>query len=162
MLGPPLGLEAVDVAPDLCRSRTERTDVRHQLGDLARRGIDRQTVCGQCRPERAIGGDRRMPDAVDRLDGVTEPDRVEATPGAGCVHARVDLEVQVTVRVAGPRRVVPDDRCLDPLDRHLNLAVARTDAGGGVPRNPTDDLVGRLVLSRVECVGDLGVQGRRE
>ena len=126
--------------------------------DLAGLGVEGEPVCGEDRPELRVGGDRGVPDAVDRLDHVPHPDRVQAPPRAGREDAGVDLEVQVPVRVAGPRRVVPDHRGLDLLDRHLHLPPARPDPGGRVLGDPADDLGGGLVLRRVQRGRDLRVQ----
>jgi len=99
-----------------------------------------------------------MPDAVDRLDHVSHAYRVQPPPGAGGEDAGVDLEVQMPVRVAGPRRVMPDHRGLDPLDRHLHLPPARSDAGGRVLGDPADDLGGSFVLGFVQRLRYLGIQ----
>ena len=64
------------------------------------------------------------------------------------------------MRVTGPRRVVPDHRGLDPLDRHLHLPPARPDPGGRVLGDPADDLGGGLVLGVVQRGRDLRMQGR--
>ena len=100
-----------------------------------------------------------MTDAVDRLDAVAGADRVQRAPLRLREHLRVDLEVQVAVRVAGTRRVVADDRRLEsPLDRHLDLAVARPGSGRRVLGQPADDLDGGAFLSGVVRSGDLRVQ----
>ena len=98
-----------------------------------------------------------MADAVERLDGVAEPDRVQATPlalsmGAG-EHPGVDLKVQVAVRVTGTGGVVPHRHRLDPLHRHLHLPAARPHPRRGVLGDPGDDLLRGPVLR--------GVVGRR-
>ena len=56
---------------------------------------------GEHRPELRVGHDRGVPDAVDGLDAVADPDRVDPAPGAGRPDAGVDLQVQVPVRVPG-------------------------------------------------------------
>ena len=150
MLAPPLSLVPVDVAVDLTGPSAERPDVRRELLDLPSLGVQGEAACGEDRPELRVGGDRGVPDAVDRLDHVAHPHRVQAPPGAGGEDAGVDLEVQMPVRVTGPRRVVPDHRGLDPLDRHLHLPPARTDPGGRVLGDPADDLGGGLVLGFVQ------------
>jgi len=116
-------------------------------------------VGGQRPAELGIGRDRRVPDPVDRLDAVADPDRVQAPPCTGRPDAGVDLEVQVTVRITGAARVVPDHRGLDLLDRDLHLPSARPDSDRGVLRDPADDLGRRLVLRRIQRRGDLRVQG---
>ncbi len=85
---------------------------------------------GERGPELRVGRDRRMADAVDRLDRVPEPDRVDAAPATGGADAGADLEVEVAMRVAGAGGVVPDNGRLDLLDRHLHLASAWPDTGG--------------------------------
>lgn len=98
------------------------------------------------RPELWVPHDGGVTDAVECLDRIDDADGMESTPRAGCVHARVDLDVQVTVRVTGTRGVVPHDRSLNLLDGHLDLSTARTDASGRVLRDPPDDLLGRACL----------------
>ena len=51
--------------------------------------------------ELRIGGDRGVADAVDRLDHVPHANRVQSAPGSLREHPRVDLEMQMPVRIAG-------------------------------------------------------------
>ena len=111
--------------------------VRRQLADLPGLGVEGEPVGGQRRPERRVGGDRGVADPVDRLEDVPDPDRVQAPPLPGRAHAGVDLQVKVTVRVAGTGGVVPDHRRLDLLDRHLHLTAPRPHPGGRVLRRPS-------------------------
>jgi hypothetical protein len=157
MLAPPLSFIPVDVAVDLTGSGAERPDVRRELLDLPSRSVQGEAACGEDRPELRIGGDRGVADAVDRLDHVPHTNRMHAPPAAGGEHSGVDLEVQMPVRVAGSRRVVPNHRSLDLLDRHLHLLPSRPDPGGGVPGEPADDLRGGLVLGFVQRSRDLGL-----
>jgi len=53
---------------------------------------------------------------------------------------------QLVGRVSGPRGVVANDRCFDPLEGHLHLKSPRSDAGGCVLGDPGDDLLGRTGL----------------
>ena len=102
MVGAPLGLVGVDVRLDLLGPGAERPGVRRQLDDLARLGVEREPVPRQRLPELRVGHHRRVPDPVDRLQAVADPDRVEPSPGARREHPGVDLEMQVPVWVAGP------------------------------------------------------------
>lgn len=52
-----------------------------------------------------------------------------------------------------------DHRRLDLLDRHLDLAAARSDSGRRVCRDEADDLLGCPALRSVESGRDLRVQG---
>ena len=112
------------------------------------------------RPEAWVGRNRGVPDPVDRLDRVPDPDRVQTPPGAGREHAGVDLQMKVPVRIPGPGGVVPDHGGLDPLDRHLHLPSPRPHPGGRVGGDPADDLRGGLVLRFVQGGRDLRMQGR--
>ncbi len=158
----PVGLELVHVAADLRGPGTEGADVRRELADLARLGVDSQPVRSQHRPELRVGRDGGVTNPVDRLDAVPDADGVDTPPGAGRPDAGVDLQVEVAVRVARARRVVADDRGLDGLDGNLDLAPARADAGGRVRRDPADDLGGRLVLGSVQGGRDLRMQSGRQ
>lgn len=114
-------------------------------------------MCGEGAPELGVAGDGGVADAVDRLDAVDDADGVQSAPRAVGEHARVDLQVEVAVRVAGPGGVVSDDGCLDPLDRHLHLSTAWPDASRRVVGDPVDDLAGGAFLGSVVRVGDRGV-----
>ena len=107
----------------------ERSGVRRQLGHLAGLGVEREPVPGQRRPERRVGHDRRVPDAVDRLEAVADADGVQPAPRPFGEHPRVDLEMQVPMWVAGPRGEVAYDGCLDLLDRHLHLPIRAARRG---------------------------------
>ena len=107
MLGPPRGLEPLEVAADLRRPRAEPRYVRRQLDQLPRGGVEGEPALGQCPPEAGVGRHGGVADAVDRLQVVSRPDRVHAAPCAGGEHPGVDLQVQMPVRVAGPGGVVP-------------------------------------------------------
>ena len=78
--GAPFGLVPVDVAADLRGPLTERTHEGRQLGDLPGRRVEGEPGRGQCGPELRVAHHRGVPDPVQRLDGVTEPDRVQAPP----------------------------------------------------------------------------------
>lgn len=160
MLAPPLGLVPIDVSTNLTGPGAERPDVRGELLDLPGHGFQGEAVCGKGCPELRIGGDRGVPDPVDRLDHVSHTHRVQAPPRAGRPHAGVDLEVQMPVRVPGPGGVVPDPRGLDPLDRPLHLPTPRPYTGGRVPRDPTDNLDCGLVRGFVQCGRDLRMKRR--
>ena len=108
----------------------------------------------------AVGGERLRGTAGSHITAawpmpliasmrVDDPDRVQAAPLPGGEHAGVDLQVQVPVRVTGARGVVPHDRGLEPLDRHLHLPAARTDPRGRVLGQPADDLLRGAVLRGV-------------
>lgn len=105
-----------------------------------------------------VAHDGGVADAVERFDGVDDADGVEAPPGAAGEDAGVDLEVQVSVRVAGAGGVVPDERGLDLLDGHLDLLAAWADARRRVLRDPADDLAGRARLRKLVGVGDVGME----
>ena len=162
MRRPPVGLVAVDVTADLRRPGTEPHGVRRQLRDLPGHRVQAEADPGESRPELGVGGHGCVADAVQRLDRVPEPDRVQTTPLPGGEHPGVELQMQVSVRVAGTRRVVPDSDRLDSLDRDLHLAAAWPDPGGRVLGQPGDDLLGGSVLSRLVRRGDVWVQRRGE
>ena len=75
--------------------------------------------------EAGVAGDRGVPDPVDRLDGVDDPDRVQPPPPTTRPHAGAHLEVQVPVRVPRPARVVPHHHRLHPVDGDLDLPAPR-------------------------------------
>ena len=103
-----------------------------------------------------------MPDPVDRLQAVADADGVESPPRAGREDPGVDLEMQVSVRVACPGGEVAYDGRLDLLDRHLHLAPSRSNTGRRVRGEPVDDLPRRGHLRGIVRIGDVGVQCRRE
>lgn len=86
------------------------------------------------RSELRVGHHGCMPDPVDCLEAVVHPDGVEPAPSVARPHPRIDLEMQVTMRVTGPRGEVPDHCSLDLLDRHLDLPPPRPDPSRGVFR----------------------------
>ena len=130
IVGSPLCFVAVGVAADLGRPRAEPAGVRLQLADLAGPWVEGEPRRGDGGTEFGVGHHRRMPDSVQRFDAVAESNRVQATPLVLGEDARVDLEVQVPVRVAGTRGVVADGDGLDPLDRDLDLPAAWSHPGG--------------------------------
>jgi hypothetical protein len=67
--------------------------------------------------------------------------------------------MQVPVRTPGPGGVVAHGHRLQALDRHLHLPAARADPGGGLLREPADDLDGGAVLRGVVGGADVRVQG---
>ena len=58
--------------------------------------------------------------------------------------------------------VVRDRGHLQYLKKDLHLSAARADAGGGVLREPGDDLLGGALLSDVVRSGDVQVQRGRQ
>ena len=159
VVGSPLGFVALDVVPDLSGPGAEGADVGSQLGDLTTGQIERVAVAGERGAEVRVAHDCGVSHAVDRAQAVADPDGVDPSPSACRPDAGVDLQVQVPVRVPGPRRVVPHDRRLDLLDRHLDLPTPRTDPGRRVLSDPADDLLSRSALRRVVGLSDLGMQG---
>ena len=87
---------------------------------------------------------------------------MQPTPPAGGETEGVDLQVEVTVGVAGPGGVVPHHGSLELLDRDLHLAAPRPDPSGRVLSEPAVDLSRGLVLGGVVRRGDLRVQRRGE
>lgn len=84
---------------DLARSGTEGSDVRGELLDRTRLGVQAEAVRSDHLAERGVGGDGRVTDPVVRLDHVAYTHRVQTPPAAGSVDAGVDLQVGMTVRV---------------------------------------------------------------
>jgi hypothetical protein len=103
-----------------------------------------------------------MPDPVQGIQAVAHPHRVQATPLARGEHPRVDLQVQMPVRIPSPRRVVPHRDSLQQLDRHLNLTSPRTHPRRRVLGQPADDLGRRAIHRRVVRRRDIGVQRGRQ
>ena len=157
MLGTPGGFVAVDVAVDLCGALAEPAGVRRELLDLAV-VVEGVAACRERGPELGVAHHRGVTDPVERLDAVDDTDRVQSAPGPAREDPCVDLEVEVTVRVTGARRVVPDDCGLELLDGDLDLSAARADARRRVLRDPPDDLLGGAVLGSVVGVGNLGME----
>ena len=155
-----LGFVAVDVAADLRGPGTERPDVRRELLDLAGLGSRVKPCAASTARNSGSVATAACPMPLIASIDVAHPDRVDAPPRAGRPDAGVDLQVEVPVRVPGPRRVVPDHRRLDLLDRHLHLPAPRPDPGRRVLGDPADDLGGGPVLGRVQRGRDLRVQGR--
>jgi hypothetical protein len=98
-------------------------------------------------------------DAVDGFEAVTDADSVKSPPALAHLDSGVDLEVEVSMGVAGARGVVAYYCGLDLVDRHLDLAAPRTDAYRDVIGEPGDDLFGRALLGCVVGRGDLGMDG---
>jgi len=119
-------------------------------------------VRGESRPELRVGHHTRVPDPVDGLEAVADPDGVDAPPGAAREHSGVDLEMQMPVRVTGPGGEVAYDGGFDLLHRHLHLPAPRPYPGCRMRRQPTDDLLSSRHLRGVICLGNLRVQRRRE
>jgi hypothetical protein len=119
----PLSLVAVDVAADLRGPLAELPHVGRQLRDLTGGRVHREADAGEGRPELRIGHHRGVPDAVERLDRVTDADRVQPTPDALREDPRVELQMQMTVWVPGAGSVVPHRDRLDLLHRHLHQAM---------------------------------------
>jgi hypothetical protein len=115
---------------------------------------------GQRRPELRIAGDRRVTDAVDSVETVTNTDGVQTPPFPGGEHPGADLQVQMPMRITCARGVVPHGDRLEHRDGDLDLLAARPHPRGGVLRQPADDLLGRAVLRRVVRGGDVRMQHR--
>jgi hypothetical protein len=111
-------------------------------------------------PELGVGEDGGVADAVDRVQAVADPDRVQPPPPPLREHPRVDLQVQVPMRITGPGRVVPHRHRLQLLDRNLDLTPPRTDPGGRVLGQPADHLRRGPVLRPVVGGRDVRVQRR--
>ena len=161
VLGTPCRLVALDVAGDLRRTGAEPPDEWRQLRDLTV-AIEAEAVPGERRTELRIGRHRRMPDSVHRVQRVTHPDRVQAAPRPDREHPRVDLQMQMPVRIARPGGAVPHRHRLHHLHRDLDLSASWTDPGRRVLSEPVDDLFRGAVLRRVVGGADVRVQLRRE
>lgn len=135
---------------------------QRQLVELTVLGVRGEARPSECSSELGIGRHSGMTDAIDRLDHVPDADRVQAAPGALGEHPRVDLEVKVSVRIAGTGCVMPDHRRFDLLDRHLHLPITRADTGRGVLGEVADDLPCGALLRGVESGRDLRVEDRCE
>lgn len=136
------------------------SDEGGELRNLPSHGVDREPVLGEHLAELRVDGHRGMTDAVDRLDHVPHPDGVKTSPLTFRPHPRVDLQVEMPVGVPRPGRVMPDDGCLNLLDRHLHLPATRPDPRRRVLGHERDDLLGRAILSGVQRRRHLRVQRR--
>jgi hypothetical protein len=103
-----------------------------------------------------------VPDPIDRLNRIAEGDGVDPAPLSGGEHARIHLQMQMPVRIAGARGVMPHRHRLQPLDRDRDLRPARTHPGGRVSSEPADDLLRCSVLCGFVGGREVGVQLRRE
>ncbi len=162
VVGPPLRLVAIDIRADLVGTGGERADVRRELLDLARLGVERVPAVGESVLPLRVTHHHRVTDAVDRSKAVAEPDGMQTAPPLPHLDPGIDLQVEVPMRIARPRRVVTHDHCLDLVDRHLNLQAAGTDACRGVLGDPSDELFRCTLLGRVVGRGDLRMQSGRE
>jgi hypothetical protein len=158
VVAPPGGLVPIDVRLDLSRPHAECSCVAGQLGDLSGVGVERVAVLGERGPELRVGHHGRVPDPVDGLQAVAYADGVKPSPLASREDPRVDLEVQVSVGIAGPRREVAYDGGLDLLDRHLYLPPSRPDPRRRMGGEPAGDLLGCGHLGAAVRLGDLGVK----
>ncbi len=160
MFGAPVGLVAVQVVLDLPGPGAERPHHRTQLGDLTGLGVQRVSVSRERCPEPGVGHHRGVPDPVDRLQTVADPDRVQRPPLPRRPHPGVDLQVQMAVRVPGPGGVVPHHRGLDLLHRDLDLPPPRPHPGRRMLGEPAHDLGRGPVLGHVVGRRDLRIQHR--
>ncbi len=94
---------------------------------------------------------------LSRTPTVCSPRHAPAAQDPG-----VDLEVEVPMRITGPRGEVTHDGGLDLLDRHLHLPAPRTDPGRRVLGQPADDLGRGTILGSVVRRRDLRVQRGRD
>jgi len=141
----------------ICAARlAERANVGRELLDLAG-AVHSEAVRGDRGPELRVGRDCRVPNAVDRIERVANSDRVQTTPLPGREHPGVDLQMQMTMRIARAAGVVPHCDRLEVLDWHLHLMASRPDAGGRVLGEPTDNLRRGAVLCGVIGGSDVRV-----
>lgn len=145
---PPAGLVAGQVGFDLCCALTERTRELAHLGQLTVT-VEGVAVDSEGVAEAGVGHYGGVPDPVQRVQTVAHPNRVQPVPAALSPYPRVDLQMQMPVRITRTGRVVPHRYRLDRLNRHLDLATARADPGGRVLREPADNLLRRPLLRRV-------------
>ena len=103
MVSSPGGFVSVDVALDLGGTMAEGRRERSKRDDLAS-AVERVPASCQRLAELRVARDCGVPDAVDCLDAVYESDRVQTTPRAASEDAGVELQVQVSVRVASAAR----------------------------------------------------------
>ena len=156
----PPSLVPVDVPGDLRGPGAERPRVRGELADLRGVRVEDVAVGGEDLPELRVARHRGVADAVDGSDRVDHADRVQSPPPSGGEDPGIDLQMQMTVRVTGPRGVVPHHRRLQLLHGYLHLPAAGTHPGGRVLGQPPDDLDRGPLLGGVEGVRDLRVEGR--
>ena len=79
--GAPLGLVAVDVAADLRGPGAERADERRPARATSPVSGSRVNPCAASAARNSrVGHHRGVPDAVDRVDAVAHPDRVQPAP----------------------------------------------------------------------------------
>jgi hypothetical protein len=159
--GRPLPFVAIPVVSDLRGPGAEGTDVASELQYFSSRaqGV---AVAGQCGAELRVGGDRGVPDPVERGEEVPHADGVQPPPSPGGQHPGVDLQVQMPVRIPGPGGVVAHRHRLQHLHRNLHLPAARPHPGGRMLGQPADDLSRRAVLRGVVRRGDVRVQRSSE
>jgi hypothetical protein len=101
-------------------------------------------------------------DPVDGVKAVADADRVQSVPALLGADPGVDLQVQVPVRIAGPRGVVPHRDRLDLLHRDLHLRSGRADPRGRVIGEPAENLFRRAVLRGVIRRRNTGINGGGE
>jgi hypothetical protein len=114
-------------------------------------------VAGQRGAELRVAGHHGLPNAIDGGEEVADADSVQPAPLVGGEHSGVELQVEMPVRIAGAGGVVPHRHRLQHIERHLHLPAARPNPGGGVPRQPADDLDRGAVLRGVVGGGDVRV-----
>src|SRR5665647_1978953 len=106
VLDPPLRFVALDLAADLRGPLTERRDIGGELLDLTI-GVQGEPVPSEGGPELRVAHDGGVTDAVDRTGGVANRDRVDAAPLTAGLHPRVDLQMNMAVRVSRTGGVMP-------------------------------------------------------
>ena len=151
-------LDAVHVAGYLCGAGTNGPDKPRQLDDLAAGRVQGEPAAGKGCPEVWVADHCGVADAVDGAQAVTHPHGMQAAPLVFGEDPGVDLQMQMPVRVTGPRGVVPHHRGLDLLHRHLDLMAPRPHPRGRVLGQPADHLLGGPILGAVVGGRDLGVK----
>jgi len=157
---PPVSLVAVDLAGDLLGAFAERLDEPGQLNHLAGLRLEGEPMRRQRLPEGGVGHHRGVPDALHGADRVPHRHRVDPAPPPRGEHPRVDLQMDVPVRIPGPAGEMLHRHRLDPLDRRRHLPTTRPDPGRGVPTHPGHDLDRRPVLRRRVRPRDVRMQLR--
>jgi hypothetical protein len=104
---------------------------------------------GQCGSEAGVGHHLGMADAIDRSQGVPNPHGVNPPPSSFRLHAGVDLQMQVTMRIPRTGCVMPHRDRLNLRHRDLHLPAPGTDPRRRVLSEPADDLRRRPVLRPV-------------